>query len=262
MFIELMAWWTGSVSNKQLVHQFDISRQQAFNDLKAYCKQHPKNLVQLDTKYYPSQTFQFSNISGHVEQFLLWMASGQLLQENTSKHVTRLPMPERNISVKIIRALYQAITENKRLETSYVSLSNPEHDGRIFHPLIFVNTGLRYHVRGYCEKSQDFRDLVLSRFGEEIEVLDSSPYRLIDDTNWQTEIDIVLRPDSRLTPEQQQVLVSEYQLTDGELVIQCKAALANYLLNSMNINTKMLDGNPTAQQWVLVNLNDIKQWLY
>ncbi|TVL48984.1 hypothetical protein AYJ00_00750 [Shewanella algae] len=83
-----------------------------------------------------------------------------------------------------------------------------------------------------------------------------------DDSAWQTMLAVILAPDPRLTAQQQQVLAKDYQMEGGQLIIQCRAALVDYLLREMQVNTKYLDGTPEAQQLVLVNRNDIKQWLF
>src|SRR5690625_5587511 len=70
-----------------------------------------------------------------------------------------------------MRGLVTAIRTQQRLEVDYVSLSNPNRQGRIIVPHTFVSTGLRWHLRAWCEKSQSYRDFVLSRFRGEPELL-------------------------------------------------------------------------------------------
>ena len=263
LFIEMLAWWQGSISNKQLMLQFGISRQQAYNDFKQYLHQYPHNLLKTEPGYIPAHTFSPQFISGELGQYLHWYETHTIL-DNTyqSPQVAHVSIPDRIVSVQIIRLLVAAMEQQRRIDVQYVSLSHPENDGRIFHPHTFVNTGLRWHVRGYCEKSQAYRDLVISRFKGEAELLDSSTHPVSGDHAWQTIIPIVLQPDYRLTDAQKSVLGNDFELTDGRLIINTRAALAHYVLREMQINIKMLDGTPEAQQWVLVNQDDIKQWLF
>lgn len=262
-FIELLAWWKGRITNKDLQTQFQISRQQAYNDLKNYCESSPNNLIQDEPGYVPSEIFKANFINNDPSQFLHWFGSGLLeVQSTYSPYLESLSLPPSNIRVDVIRALVNAIEHKQQIEAGYVSLSHPENDGRIFHPHILVNTGLRWHVRGYCEKSQAYRDLVLSRFREGTEVLEDSAISNSQDIAWHTYIDIILEPDPRLSPMQKSVLAHDYQLTQGQLIINTRAALANYLLQQMQVKTKMLDGTPEAQRWILVNQDDIKTWLY
>jgi hypothetical protein len=49
-------------------------------------------------------------------------------------------------------------------------------------------------------------------------------------------------------------------LPTGQL--NTRAALANYLLQDMQINIKMLDGNPSVQPLTQANIDDIRPWLF
>ena len=51
-------------------------------------------------------------------------------------------------------------------------------------------------------------------------------------------------------------------MEEGQLHISIRAALADYLHKEMQVNTKYLYGKPEAQQLVLVNRDEIKQWLF
>lgn len=263
LFIELLAWWEGTVSNKQLQDEFGISRQQAYQDLKCYQQENPDNLLATKAGFQVSPYFSPKYLSQDVAEYLHWFSSGQL---NFSSHISSqtqvLALPPRTVSAAIMRQLVKAIKQTKRVEVDYVSLSNPEHDGRIFHPHTFVNTGLRWHVRGYCEKSRDYRDLVLSRFRGQAELLDDSEHGIANDSAWQTQVTLILQPDPRLSSDKQAVLANDYQMEGGQLMLNIRAALANYLLHELQVNTKMLDGTPEAQQLVLMNRDEVKPWLF
>lgn len=263
LFIELIVWWEGSICNKQLQDEFSISRQQAYQDLKNYQQDNPGNLISISGGYQANTVFSAKYISLDAAQYLQWFSVGQLyLTSHINPQTELLILPKRRVTAELIRQLVLAIRQKKRLEVDYVSLSNPESDGRIFHPHTFVNTGLRWHVRGYCEKSRAYRDLVLSRFRGQAELLDNSEHGIAQDHAWQTQISLILQPDPRLNTEKQAVLANDYQMEGGQLILNTRAALANYLLDELQVNTKMLDGTPEAQQLVLVNRDEIKPWLF
>ncbi|MGR5205467.1 WYL domain-containing protein [Vibrio sp. PNB23_22_7] len=265
-FLEMLATWQGFVRNKDLQHQFGITRQQAYQDIKSYQRCYPNRLDKMPTGPYRFVPHVLACASKPpLEQYLQWMTTGQFYVDNPHSVVSfgeSLPVPERYVTPQVIAALTQAIRERKRLELGYVSLSNPEWEGRVFHPHTVVKTCLRWHVRGYCEKSQDYRDLVLSRCRGEVEVLDESPYSASDDTVWNTMICLILSPDPRLTTAQQEVIAHDYQMDNGQFHLSVRAALVNYVLKEMQVNTKYLEGAPEAQQLVLVNRNDVKPWLF
>jgi predicted DNA-binding transcriptional regulator YafY len=54
--------------------------------------------------------------------------------------------------------LLKACREGLRLETEYVSLNTPNVEVRLIAPHTLVYTGMRWHVRAYCEKNGQYRD--------------------------------------------------------------------------------------------------------
>ena len=265
-FIELIAYWEGRISSSTLVQQFAISRQQALRDIQRYQRLAPGNLDYdaQQKSYRPTADFQPLYQQGDVPEYLCWLS-----QQNPDHYAAmhRLPfdqlqLPSRPITPQLMRQLIQAMREQRRLDVGYVSLTNPDTEGRIIVPHHFVNTGLRWHLRAWCEKSGEYRDFVLSRFRGDGELMDKSSHGAEQDEGWNTEVILVFRPDSRLSEAQQQVLEQDYQMDNGELQLTTRGCLVQYLVQQMQVNIKMLDGNPTAQQLVLVNKSDIKRWLF
>lgn len=267
--IELIAYWEGRLTTTHLREFFGISRQQASTDIKQYREAHPGNLPDYrpsDRAYLPSTGFRRYHISADVAEYLNWMAglSARSIPSHPSCSLPSLVLrhPARNVTPELMRPLVLAIREQRRVEVDYGSIANPNRDGRIIVPHTFVNTGLRWHLRAWCEKNQDYRDFVLSRFHGRPDLLDKSLRDATSDTAWNTEITLILQPDMRLSDGQKAVLEHDYSMEGGQLCLNTRAALASYLLKEMQVNTKMLDGRPEAQQLVLVNYDDVKQWLF
>jgi hypothetical protein len=265
-FIELIIYWEGKVNTNHLAQQFSLSRQQCSAELNAYVGLHPQNL-RYDKSlkgYIPTENFTMHNISGDVTEYLDWLHTGHIKK---SQHPLSLPnesldLPARKVSPQIMRGLVAAIRQGFSVEVDYVSLSNPNREGRLIVPHSFVNTGLRWHLRAWCEKSGEYRDFVLSRFRGEPILENRSELTAKDDVGWNTKVTIILQPDPRLPIAKRQVLENDYQMQHGQLQITTRGCLVQYLLREMQVNTKMLDGVPEAQQLVCVNLPDIKAWLF
>ena len=81
-------------------------------------------------------------------------------------------------------------------------------------------------------------------------------------TAWNTTVKLRFQPDPRFTPEQKAIIQQDYQMQNGELVISTKAALAQYLIQEMQVRTDSLAKTPQQQQLVLVNEEDLKPWLF
>jgi len=265
--IELLAYWEGRVSSTHLCQFFGISRQQAAKDIGHY-RDETGNL-EYDASargFTPVEPFKLHHISGDVAEYLGWM-TGRSAHSTPDSPSFCLPYvalqhPPRNVSPYVIRPLVQALRQQRRVEVDYVSVSNPSRDGRIIVPHTFVNTGLRWHLRAWCEKSGEYRDFVLSRFRGEPELLDRSECTGADDHAWHTEVIIILKPDPRLSAAKQDALIHDYGMQNGELRLTTRAALAQYLLQEMQVNVKMIDGSPEAQQLILANLDEVKPWLF
>ncbi|MCR6650193.1 MAG: WYL domain-containing protein [Cellvibrionaceae bacterium] len=267
--IELLAYWEGRVNTTSLIHHFGLSRQQSSADLNAYSAQAPTNLTyDASTKaYLPKADFQRHFISDDVGEYLGWMQNPSAAPAPISAPSAKLSnlalrLPPRKVAPELMRGLVAATRQRLRIEVDYVSLTNPNREGRVIAPHTFVNTGLRWHLRAWCEKSRGYRDFVLSRFRGVPTLLDKTQHPIEHDVAWNTQITIILQPDPRLTPAQQEVLENDYQMLGGQLHITTKACMVNYLLKEMQVNTKMLDGTPEAQQLVLVNREDIRPWLF
>lgn len=261
--IELLSYWEGRVNTKDLERYFHQSRQQSSQDINAYKIYAPQNLLYDASQkaYIPTPEFEPQFITGEVDEYLYWLHQG-ILHRQTPQISEALSIPARKISAPMMRGLVAAIRQQRRIEVDYVSLSNPNREGRIIAPHSFINTGLRWHLRAWCEKSREYRDFVLSRFRGTPELRDKTQHTAEQDRGWNTLVTIILQPDPRLSPAKREVLENDYQMQNGELHITTKGCLVQYLLREMQVSTKMLDGIPEAQQLVCVNIPDIKPWLF
>jgi hypothetical protein len=263
-FIELHAWWEGQINSTMLSQQFELSRQAASSALKTYREAINPNSLIYDTHskaYRPSDTMKLTSISGDVAEYLHWVSEHRI-PAPLSPGFESLKPPERSVSPQVMRAMIKAQREQRRLEVDYVSLTNPNNEGRIIVPHTFVNAGVRWHLRAWCEKSQQYRDFVLSRFRGTPELLDTSSNGKNQDTAWNTPLELVFAPDPRLNDAQKAVLMNDYQMSNGTLIVETRAALAQYLIQEMQVSVKILDGTPEAQQLVLVNKQEVKGWLF
>ena len=91
----------------------------------------------------------------------------------------------RDLRPEVLQPVLQACRERKRVEIEYASLANPEPEYRVIQPHTVVHTGYRWHVRAWCEKNGDFRDFVLSRIGDQPELVTAATQRAEDDDAWQ-----------------------------------------------------------------------------
>jgi predicted DNA-binding transcriptional regulator YafY len=177
----------------------------------------------------------------------------------TNTHM--LQVPSRPVDPVILRALVNAAREQRRVDIGYLSLNNPETDGRIIVPHTLVCTPMRWHVRAYCEKNGDYRDFVLSRFRGEPDLLDRSEHGVSNDQAWNTDIELVITPDPRLSALQQKVICHDYGMFKKRLEVPCKAALLQYVLQAFKLDPYKQETKAEAQQIVIGNYKKVEQWL-
>ena len=270
--IETVTWWEGRLTTGHLMQSFGISRQQASKDINTYITEHaPKNLTydkQLKG-YVPSKAFKPLFIDDSASAYL------HLLYQNNARaphveglalayaHTKVLEVPDRSIKAEVLRPLLKACRDHLRLDIDYVSLNSPEPEGRTIAPHTLVYTGMRWHVRAYCEKNREYRDFVLSRLRGVPDLWgDVTENGIAADEVWNTEVPVIIKPDERLDKAQRAIIEIDFGMIEGQLVVPSRRALVKYVLQRFQIDPKNLNPNPEAQQIVVANLKELKPWLY
>jgi predicted DNA-binding transcriptional regulator YafY len=270
-FIEIIALWEGRLTTRHLREVFGLGRQQASKDINNYKRSIGPGNLEYDTAakgYRPSDTFSPVVSRGTAEEYLDIVAGsseiqqvlGRLPNALTATEVLRAPV--RQVSPEILRPLISAAREARRVEVDYVSLNAPDREGRIIVPHTLVWTGQRWHVRGWCEKNQAYRDFVLSRFRGEPEVMDISEHTVHEDLDWHTWIDIVIAPDPRLSSAQQEVVAHDYAMDGNQWRLSVRAKLLPYYLKLLQIDPEDIKPDAQAQQLVILNPDDLSPWLF
>lgn len=268
-FIEYRLQWDGYLNRSDLTSFFGISVPQSSLDLAEYLKRAPENLIyDLSTKVYRvTSTFTPIFASTALERYLedlLRVAInpevpyGSFLGWHPSTAV--VPRPWRRIDVSTLVTLVKAVRETRALYVQYISFSEPNPVRRTITAHAFVTDGYRWHVRAYCHKNGDFRDFLLSRILklEEGEVDQS---RDQDDYAWNHFVKIILTTHPDLQPAHREVIEFDYGMQYGECVLECRQALLFYVLQQLNLLDDDLRRSPKAQQVILKNRNELKEFL-
>ena len=269
-YIELIALWEGRLTTRQLCETFSIGRQQANKDLTSYRRGLTRGDLVYDAvaKYYsPSEDFAPTLTQGLASEYLQMAAQQSDVQQILGDlpvaraNVEVIAAPLREVPASLLRPIIRAMAESRRIDVDYVSLNNPDREGRIIVPHTLVWTGYRWHVRAWCEKNLDFRDFVLSRFRGDADLMDMSDLTEADDQAWHTHVTLEITPDGRLTPDQQEVIAHDYGMINCQLKLTVRAKLAPYLLQLLNLNVGKQLEDARAQQIVLANYDEISPWL-
>ncbi|PTV54107.1 WYL domain-containing protein [Pseudomonas putida] len=268
--IETVAWWEGRLTTGHLMQSFGISRQQASKDINTYITEHaPENLTydKHIKGYVPSEQFEPLFIEDSASAYL------HLLYQNNERaphidglalayaHTRVLEVPDRPIRPEVLRPLLKACREGLRLETEYMSLNTPNMEIRLIAPHTLVYTGMRWHVRAYCEKNGQYRDFVLSRLRGQPDLLGESTNTRELDEEWNAEVQVIFEPDARLSEAQKAIIEADFGMQQGQLVVPSRKALVKYVLQRYNIDPRNLATSPEAQQIVVKNLKELRPWL-
>jgi len=243
--IEITALWEGRLITNHLIGAFGIGRQQASKDINAYKFLCPENL-EYDKKakgYVPTDNFKAQFTEGTASEYLHLLNSNKALSsvfeksEMPTSYTEVLSVPNRTISPEILRPIIKASREKLRLDITYCSMTSPDGEDRIISPHSLVFSGVRWHVRAYCEKHRDYRDFVINRIKSIDDVMGAAIEDDKNDALWHKKIDLKVCPNPNLSKAQQGLLARDYNMVEGVLHLSERASLTQYALDHLHVYT-------------------------
>jgi len=263
-FIDFCADYLGVISRTDLMTRFGISDGAASKDLSLYIKSAPDNL-KYDFKsksHYTTNQFK-SLFDFPVTQALKALSTGfgDTLEE------TRLPLIDSKTAIElnrpnpeIVAQVTRAIHLKKTAEIKYHSLTSGKTK-RVIAPFAIINSGLRWHVRAFDRKTNEFKDFTFARMQQAIrldeEQKDSESSK--HDVLWNEEITLELTPHPDNIEEKYSIQM-DYGMVKGKIAVKAKKAVAGYLLRHWNVDCTDDHslGGAHYQLW-LKNSRDIKE---
>lgn len=239
--IEFMGRFYGLVSRLDLTARFDVSDTTATRMFRIYNELAPDNIIYRPTlKRYE------------------WQESAQpIIPVSTSKCVSTLvdgfgdsyaniegqPIAVKNslfnVDLDVLSAVTRAIKRKQVIRINYLSKTSPEGSERDIVPHSIADSGLRWHVRAYDRKRQDFIDFVVNRIKAVTPIKNEfipEFQKIKADDAWNTFIDLKLQAHPRLLSIKN-MIEFEYRMTSGSLTCTVRKALAGYLLDSWNVDS-------------------------
>jgi WYL domain len=239
-FLELRLRFLGEIRRQDLVTRFGIQTAAASRDLTLYKALAPGN-IDYDPK---GKSYvlgpDFSPIFGFPpERVLSWLTrsfgDGEPLMLKAwiaSDAPSRLTHPDLDVLAGVTRAIHQKCP----LAIEYHSISSGRTERELV-PFALIDTGLRWHVRAFDRKTQEFRDFVITRIRQP-QVLRHSPVAQHEsndqDIQWNriVELELVPHPDQP-RPE---ITEMDYGMRDGVLQMKLRAATAGYILRKWSVD--------------------------
>jgi predicted DNA-binding transcriptional regulator YafY len=162
------------------------------------------------------------------------------------------PSPARGIDPVVLRSIVTAIRRHEAIHILYQSMSAPDPEWRWIAPHALAFDGFRWHARSYCEKSEEFRDFVISRI---IDARQTRPAanQPVTDIAWDEIVELQIGPHPELSSNQKRVIELDYGMDDGKATILVRRALLYYALKRLGLDTDPSARKPQDQQIILLN---------
>ena len=260
-FIDFYLLFRGHISATEVQEEFAVNSEIAINALKSYEMENSEstNFDLPSERYFQSTSFK--PIYEHDGKQFIGKLMAHFAQCNQG--ATNTPMQSETLlnfpDTIVIARLVQAILNGNAVNVIYTSLSSGS-DARDLVPHSIVDNGLRWHLRAYDRKSEEFRDFVLTRISK----VTVKSNRIFEhegrevDWQWQKQIDLVIKPHPE-NVRQPTAIEMDYGMINGELKINTRAALAGYLLRRWNVDcTPKAELSGSEYQLWLSNRLDLK----
>lgn len=238
--IDFTLLFKGEAVRSDLVSRFGIAAAQATKDFSLYRELAPGNIFydqklkvhKRGSKFVPLFNYDVVRTLATLSQGYGDGFNGVVKPPVACEAPHHLNKPSLSIVAKITEAIYK----RKVLRITYVSLSSGETIREIV-PHTLVDNGLRWHVRGFDRKHDEFRDFVLTRI-KVAEVIDQSTLSETEldtqDRQWNRFVELELAPHPRI--QFREAIELDYGMVNGVLKVEVRAAIAGYLLRLWNVD--------------------------
>lgn len=233
-YIEFRLYFLGEARRQDLIQRFGIAPAVSTRDFAQYKELFPNNIsfdnksksYVYGTKFSPA----FEHLPERVLSALTQGFGDGVNPVGGSLFACELPLVLNHPSMSILAPVTRAIHQHKAIKLQYKSHSSGASKREIV-PFALVNDGLRWHVRSFDRKSQEFRDFVLTRMEATI-VIESGALQKHElpsaDIQWNriVELDLVPHPNQ----DHPEIVEGDLGMKDGVLHIKVRAATVGYVL--------------------------------
>ncbi len=232
-YIDFRVYFFGEIGRPDLIERFGVAPAGATRDLALYREVAPQNITFDGSNKIYRIGLAFSPLFEHATQRVLSalaLGFGDGVNGATQpllpcESPTALSNPKMDVLAPICRAIHA----KRPVAIRYHSMSSGESE-RVIVPFALVDTGLRWHVRAFDRKTNEFRDFVVTRI-EAPTLIDEEPLaheRPENDIQWTRIVELDFVPHPRL--ERPEIIKMDYAMTDGSIRMRVRAAVAGYML--------------------------------
>ncbi|SFN44428.1 Predicted DNA-binding transcriptional regulator YafY, contains an HTH and WYL domains [Formivibrio citricus] len=239
-FIEFRLWFMGELRRADIIERFWVGPAVATRDLAQYRGLAPDNIEFEGSGKLYRQGKNFTPLFEHPLPRVLSLLSlgfgdglggygGAMLP---CEYPSSLNRPALSVLATVSRAIHL----QKPLTLQYHSTTSGLTEREIV-PFALVDNGLRWHVRAYDRKRQEFRDFVITRMINPVVQMDGifeAHERPDQDIQWSriVELDLVPHPDQ----PRPKIAELDYGMEGGVLHVKVRAAMAGYMLRRWSVD--------------------------
>ncbi len=176
--------------------------------------------------------------------------------------VTVAPWSFSQVNPSVFSRIRLAIEQGTRLKLEYRSMRTPEPHPRTVEPHSLIQTGRRWHMRGYCLETGDFRDFVLGRIVKLTMQDQKAESAVAEDAKWNTVVKVRIQAHPKLTSGQQDLVRSEFFDGTAARVHSCRGALLPYLIQELRLALDITKELPPEYQLAVENVEEVHKWLF
>ena len=225
-YLDQCLTWLGQANRRDLIEKFGISNAQAAVDFRVYMTRVSSPAPTYDAV---RKTYVADRAHRGIDDTPA-PSSLEAIYAQAHQDFTRLPGPTRECPAPVMRELNQAIERRCFIEIDYVSMSSGRRDRQWIAPAHIASDGERLHVRAWSEHRGAWRDILPVR------VSSSSSFAtrpieepLPPDEDWDTIIEVRLRPRSDLSTEQKRAVQREFGFEGADIRFETRRALEFYI---------------------------------
>jgi hypothetical protein len=239
-FIDFSLFFKGHLSRNDLVNRFEVGLSAGTRDFNLYKELAPNNLEydNVVKRYFQSTTFK--PLFTHDARKTLIKLANQISDGfdaiSTNDYPVEQPSHLNVPDINVIARLVQAIMNGNVVNMIYTSLSSGSA-ARDIVPHSIIDNGLRWHVRGFDRKANDFRDFVLTRISK-VTIRSNDALKNEGrnaDVQWQRKVKLDIVPHPK-NVKHKTAIEMDYGMVDGKMTLEVRAAMAGYLLRRWNVD--------------------------
>lgn len=242
-YIDFRLYFFGEIGRPGLIDRFGVAPAGATRDLALYREIAPHNITFDGSHKIYRIGPTFSPLFEHALQRVLSalaLGFGDGVSGDTQPLLPcESPTALSNPKMEVLAPICRAIHTKRPVAIRYHSMSSGESK-RVIVPFALVDTGLRWHIRAFDRKSQEFRDFIFTRIRRPVLMKNTGVQpneRSDQDIQWTriVELDLVPHPDQP-RPE---ITEMDYGMREGVLRMKLRAATAGYILRQWSVDCSL-----------------------